>query len=78
LLDTSAGITCTSFKAFGKIGKKCRCSKINSIGTKANGASGSALIPGGGYMIPMEWNGKNNLAMVASLQNSGTTYNPGY
>jgi hypothetical protein len=44
-----------SSKALRKISKDHRPSKINAFGKTAHGASGSTIIPGGAYMIPMEW-----------------------
>ena len=45
LFDTGAGLTCMSTSAFRRIAKECRPKKINSIGSKAQGASGNSLLP---------------------------------
>jgi hypothetical protein len=58
LLDTGAGLKCMSTSAFRKINKECKPKKISAIGSKAQEASGNALLPERVYMIPMEWNGK--------------------
>jgi hypothetical protein len=65
-----------STSAFRKIHKECTPPKISAIGSKAQRASGNALLPEGVYMIPMEWNGKK-YAKGPNLQKSGTTNNPG-
>ncbi len=66
--DTCAGLTCLSLKAFRKIANEYRSSKINFIGTKASGACGSALIPEGVCMIPMEWNSKKIMQPVQAYR----------
>jgi hypothetical protein len=58
LFDIGAGLTCMSSSVFRKINKEYRPHKISAIGSRAQGASGEALLPEGVYMIPMEWNGK--------------------
>jgi hypothetical protein len=49
---------------FIKIDNGYRPLKINSIGTKANGASESGIIPDGVSIIPVEWNGKRIMQQV--------------
>jgi hypothetical protein len=75
LFDTGAGLTCMSTSAFRKIAKECQPKKINSIGSKAQEASGNSTLPEGVYMIPMEW--KEYCAKSPNLQESCTTNNPG-
>jgi hypothetical protein len=54
LFDTGAGLTCMSLTTIRYTSKDYRHSKINAIGKSAKGASGSTLISGWVYMIPME------------------------
>jgi hypothetical protein len=77
LFDTGAALTCMSSRAFRKISKDCRHSKIDTIGRTEQGASGGTLIPEGVYMIPMEWDGKNN-ATRPGLQKPVKTNNSGF
>ena len=75
LFDTGAGLTCMSLKAFRNIDKEYRPSQINAVGSRANGASGTSLIPEGVYMIPMER--KKNYTASPSVQKPSSTHNPG-
>jgi predicted aspartyl protease len=69
LFDTGACLTCMSSSVFRKINIECRPQKIDAIGSKAQGASGGALLPQGVYIIPMEWNGKKIMQKVQIYQN---------
>jgi predicted aspartyl protease len=69
LFDTGVGLTFMSSKAFRKIDKEYRPSKINAVGTRAQGASRSLLVLERVYMIPMEWNGKRIMQKVHIYKN---------
>jgi hypothetical protein len=58
-----------SSKAFRKIDKELRPKKINAIGTRAQGASGSTIVPEGVHNIPMEWYGKRIMQKVQIYKN---------
>ena len=58
LFDTGAGLTCMSSQQFRLIPIEKRPKKLQLNQREAKGASGTALIPDGDYLFPMEWNGK--------------------
>ena len=66
LYDTGAAVTCMSLKAFRSIPIENRPKKLGSD-TKAQGATGSSLIPTGIYLFSTEWNGKKNSASSYSV-----------
>ena len=68
LFDTGASITCISRKAFRKIPKEVRPTKLRQ-GKSANGATGKALIADGCYMFPIEFRGKKILQEVQVFEN---------
>ncbi len=47
LFDTGAALTCISTSTFRKIDKELRPKRISAIGTRAQGASGTSLLPQG-------------------------------
>ena len=64
LFDTGAGITCTSLQQFRLVPIEKRPKKLKLHHKEAREASGTALIPGGEYLFPMEWNGKAIMQQV--------------
>ena len=58
LFDTGAGLTCMSSQQFRLIPIEKRPSKLKLNQKEARGTSGTALIPDGEYLFPMELNGK--------------------
>jgi hypothetical protein len=58
LLDTGVRLTCIFTQQFRQIPKEKRLTKLTLNQREARGVSGTALIPDGDYLFPMEWNKK--------------------
>ena len=69
LFDTGAGLICMSLQQFRQIPIEKRPRKLNFNHKEARGASGTALIPDGEYLFPMEWNGKAVMQPVTVFKN---------
>ncbi len=64
LFDSGAGISCMLSQQFRLIPIEKRPTKLNQ--QEARGASGTALIPDGVYLFPMQWNGKSVMQTVTT------------
>ena len=58
-----------SSQQFRLISIEKRPTKLNLNQREARGASGTALIPDGDYLFPMEWNGKTVMQAVTVFKN---------
>jgi hypothetical protein len=69
LLDTGAGLTCMSTQQFRLTPIKKKLTKLNLNQREARGALGTALIPYGDYLFPIEWNDKTVMQPVTGFKN---------
>ena len=69
LFDTGAGLSFMSTQQFRLIPKEKRPRKLTLNQREARGASGTALIPDGDYLFPMEWNNKTVMQPVTVFKN---------